>query len=40
MGISEKEPIVRIKSKKKDYYQLYLESLHQNDALIELLRRF
>ena len=40
MGISEKETIVRIKSLKKDYYPLFFESLHPNDALIELIRSF
>ena len=40
MGISEKEIIVRIKSLKKDYYPLFFESLHPNDALIELIRSF
>ena len=40
MGISEKEITVRIKSLKKDYYPLFFESLHPNDALIELIRSF
>ena len=37
MGITERETAIRIKELKKEYYSLFFDCLHPNQALIELI---